>query len=894
MSSSSFSCLLPQSPTHFERPPDLSQGKLQHQAAPNPKAMDDVCQLCKALDITRTCYEDFGNKLHVGPPISVFVGYPCPLAKLICSALDEYCGPKWAESAVAESRSSTKAPLLLFKNGPGAYSRVLGSADGNQQKMLRLSSRIILLIDSRPPWAEPVTYGNEKLPLGSLDSEESPFTIGELELLPDPSEQAQLAMPHPRRPIGPLFDCGLARQWLEACKGHSPPRSGVGAEAGAGVGPKRHQHKQLFSGDGLRLIDVVQGCLANVTESSGYVALSYVWGKAAHDSLRADRSNLAAISLPGALHEGFDGKRISRTVADAMRFVRELGYRYLWVDALCILQDSIEEKRRLIHGMGHIYENAICTIVEAAGADADAGLHGIRPRVSLPYEKVSHVAGQGSSCAMAMARPSLADALRKSHWHSRGWTYQEICLSPRSFCFTPNEVFFSCEHCHRREGYALESTTLDMQDFRHSGPSWLSSYFLSPRDPKTTSHYRGLPFSALRLDFETYRIVVREYTSRQLTFSSDIINAFEGIFNRFADAEPSGATTTSPASVRAYQAIPPRLFPMALLWYPPDGTTRRLVQQDNTTGCADETLQLQFSSWSWASWDGPVDFDVLGDSKSGGYSMMLPRGLRAPTEGRDIGSLILQPPKFPYTPSTPRQSEPRQSESAARHKSHLQLKRSRREKALSWLFQAERFGVNTSPSPIHKKSASLVPEIRLQKSPDPFDPRVSKHHGTVSGPDDWYRLNASTSAWAVQLFVERDRVWSKSPSSFAFSIGKTTDPAEPMRPAIREVRHGVIAFWAVMVQTKITLHSRWEGTRLCDMDIEGLDDGFTFRPDDCEGLPAVDSFIATLVRSYAVYGIGVQRRADGTFRRVGIGAATAIGHSTSRKDVWGIREVQLS
>jgi len=180
MSSSSFSCLLPQSPTHFERPPDLSQGKLQHQAAPNPKAMDDVCQLCKALDITRTCYEDFGNKLHVGPPISVFVGYPCPLAKLICSALDEYCGPKWAESAVAESRSSTKAPLLLFKNGPGAYSRVLGSADGNQQKMLRLSSRIILLIDSRPPWAEPVTYGNEKLPLGSLDSEESPFTIGSL------------------------------------------------------------------------------------------------------------------------------------------------------------------------------------------------------------------------------------------------------------------------------------------------------------------------------------------------------------------------------------------------------------------------------------------------------------------------------------------------------------------------------------------------------------------------------------------------------------------------------------------------------------------------------------------------------------------------------------------
>ena len=47
---------------------------------------------------------------------------------------------------------------------------------------------------------------------------------------------------------------------------------------------------------------------------------------------------------------------------------RELGVGYLWVDALCILQDNVEDKDGEIARMGQIYSGAYFTL-SAAGAE---------------------------------------------------------------------------------------------------------------------------------------------------------------------------------------------------------------------------------------------------------------------------------------------------------------------------------------------------------------------------------------------------------------------------------------------------------------------------------------------------------------------------------------------
>lgn len=67
-----------------------------------------------------------------------------------------------------------------------------------------------------------------------------------------------------------------------------------------------------------------------------YIALSYCWGaKVGLKLLRANRDNLAQ-------HVPWDD--LLQTHKDAIMLARELGIQYLWIDALCIVQDDAEDK----------------------------------------------------------------------------------------------------------------------------------------------------------------------------------------------------------------------------------------------------------------------------------------------------------------------------------------------------------------------------------------------------------------------------------------------------------------------------------------------------------------------------------------------------------------------
>jgi hypothetical protein len=57
-----------------------------------------------------------------------------------------------------------------------------------------------------------------------------------------------------------------------------------------------------------------------------------------------------------------------------MAFVRLLGHRYLWVDALYIIQDDLADKAKQLPMMGMIYGSSTFTIMAAAGDSAEAGL----------------------------------------------------------------------------------------------------------------------------------------------------------------------------------------------------------------------------------------------------------------------------------------------------------------------------------------------------------------------------------------------------------------------------------------------------------------------------------------------------------------------------------------
>ena len=536
-----------------------------------------------------TCSQEFekmfSEEVLPEKPIGLlkhYTSHSCPFSALVAEAMRLCWGDSWKDSVV--NLISRNTHLWLKSKG------WVWSVKFKRERRTSYHPRVLLSVDKWPS-------GVEKTPTSMKQAHGDRFIIAELELLGrNTSLRIASGVPEPpRRSIERTFDCRLAQHWLQMCKNHQHSEEQA-----------RDERSQPFWQEpGFRLIDVVDECLVEKTVFCNYVALSYVWGKAAHSCLRTNNSNVAELSKPKALRSdgSTSGKRknISRSVLDTMEVVRQIGQRYLWVDALCIVQDDESEKRRLIHGMDSIYENATLTVIAATGSDANSGLKGITPRNNLPYETNFKMPGvRGSSFNLALSRPSLVEQVAKSYWNKRAWTYQEHCLSTRCLYFTHDEVFFACKESQWREGYNCEQLELQVVDLYNlevrTGPPWWGSLVMKDPDPS--------PFHCLAYrennTFSWYKMIVQEYSRRHLGNPTDIVNAFQGIFNRFYASPPTDRW------LRYAQGVPLHFLPRALLWYPLEGAQRRPNMPVTTNG--------HFSTWSWASWIGPIDFLFTGTS----------------------------------------------------------------------------------------------------------------------------------------------------------------------------------------------------------------------------------------------------------------------------------------
>jgi hypothetical protein len=136
--------------------------------------------------------------------------------------------------------------------------------------------------------------------------------------------------------------------------------------------------------DNLRLIDVRSRTIVKAPHPKGlyYLTLSYVWGTEHMElesgmkpvvtnraDIRTTKSGEEATPLPQLL---------PKTIEDAISLTTSLGYRYLWVDALCIVQDDPSRvKKRYLDQMDAVYNCSALTIAAASGRHADCGIPGI-------------------------------------------------------------------------------------------------------------------------------------------------------------------------------------------------------------------------------------------------------------------------------------------------------------------------------------------------------------------------------------------------------------------------------------------------------------------------------------------------------------------------------------
>jgi hypothetical protein len=106
------------------------------------------------------------------------------------------------------------------------------------------------------------------------------------------------------------------------------------------------------------------------------------------------------------------------TIRDAITLVRGLRIRYLWVDALCLVQNDPDDVAEGVAIMDLVYEMAQFTIVAACGHDANVGLPGVTPGT----RERKRLALEVTEGVWMGVHVEIDQLLRRSVYETRAWT----------------------------------------------------------------------------------------------------------------------------------------------------------------------------------------------------------------------------------------------------------------------------------------------------------------------------------------------------------------------------------------------------------------------------------------------------------------------------------------
>lgn len=363
------------------------------------------------------------------------------------------------------------------------------------------------------------------------------------------------------QPISSLFDSDLILSWLDYCT-------------------RYHRLLCRFKPlpvNGVKVIDCTTLQIRDHNENTPYISLSYVWGKS-KDACGPIETVGGHKTLPQLLPP---------VIRDSIQVTKALGFQYLWVDKFCIDQDAADLKHDQIQQMDAIYKNSELTIIGAAGQDESYGLPGVGAR-GRSHNFLAELGG-----ATVFWNPNDPHkAISQSHWSTRGWTFQEALLSRRRLVFTEDQVYFQCNtmNCFESNYCALDK--LHVKDKSKTFETVRSGIF---------GQTKFQPFGKLVYDkeslnegFRRYLSNVENYTSRNLSFDEDSLNAFRGIIKQFSQEKHAFNHVWG----LAYPSNGPRsldMFVYSLTWMHRKETRAR--------------RRNLFPSWTWVGWEGHIEYE---------------------------------------------------------------------------------------------------------------------------------------------------------------------------------------------------------------------------------------------------------------------------------------------
>lgn len=392
-----------------------------------------------------------------------------------------------------------------------------------------------------------------------------------------------------------------------------------------------------------------------------YVTLSYRWWNGmtmttTSSTLESRKKGIPLDSMP-------------KTFQDAVTTTRKLGIRYLWIDALCIIQDLVQDWEEQSALMGEIYAGSSLNLSVSGATDFRKGF--LHKRNNLEICGCRHPSLLTGSKRWNRNKAKIAKVIcpnvprhdrlyDRDPLRSRGWILQEHALSKRTLHFGLYEVYWEClclsaserepekmenwsnasnfdSHSQKRRfswiairsgvQYLLNRDAEDLLDILgpesstplcHDEPHdrWLLRNLSSTPKKRKGDFYQCSHYHDQQPDYANrnhtvgqfvaahhlwYRLI-EEYSLRFLTMLTDKLPAVSGLVPGFQKV--FGDRSKYVAGIWTGDAL------NGLLWSPTSAGVPGMTKQPLTDALSVETTYIA-PSFSWASFNGPVRFDVV-------------------------------------------------------------------------------------------------------------------------------------------------------------------------------------------------------------------------------------------------------------------------------------------
>lgn len=304
-----------------------------------------------------------------------------------------------------------------------------------------------------------------------------------------------------------------------------------------------------------------------------YLALSHCWGPPETKKLLTTTSTLKSrLAL-------IDQNDMPANFSDAVIITRRLGYRYLWIDSLCIIQDSKSDWEVESQNMGRIYTNAAITLAAAAATSSEGGMltKGYQPlsddrlnpqkwfltdsvgRSHLAFQNVHgnmpvedpELKASSFGCRIKLnqddeARSIILDPLTEfsdmeENWFRctalgplglRGWCLQEKLLSRRILYYGTRQIYWQCASTRKAaDGEEVPASAARSQaNMGNEVSDWPNVLQLKRlrQEAINTGSFENKQAVEIQV-YKAWHNVLYLYINRRLTYDSDRLPGLAGM-----------------------------------------------------------------------------------------------------------------------------------------------------------------------------------------------------------------------------------------------------------------------------------------------------------------------------------------------------------------------------